>query len=145
MGQALNPLGGAVVLAVRAAGLAWPPRRLRSRIGVSRGRALASAFTFAVVGLILDTATLVGVDIALRRLLNGLPNLSEELGFIVSWSTLFTVFALARFAQWLVVLRWGFRVERERVSRLARFGVLYTFVLDAITYVIVRPTGLFWG
>jgi hypothetical protein len=141
MGQALNLLGLAAVLGVRAAGLALPPRRLRSRVGVSRRRALVSSLTFAVVGLTLDTATYVGVSTLLR----GLPNLSEELDFIVGWSTLFTAFALTRFVQWLVVLRWGFRVERERLSRLARFGVLYTFVLDAVTFVIVRPSGLFWG
>lgn len=142
MGQPLNLLGLAAVLSVRAAGLALPPRRIRSRVGVSR-RALVSSLTFAVVGLILDTATYVGVLILLRGL--PLPNLSEELDFIVGWSTLFTAFALTRFVQWLVVLRWGFRVEREYLSRLARFGVLYTFVLDAVTFVIVRPSGLFWG
>jgi hypothetical protein len=143
MGQSLNLLGGAAVLGMRAAGLAFPPRRLRSRVGVSRRRALVSSLTFAVVGLILDTATYVGVLILLRGL--PLPNLSEELDFIVGWSTLFTAFALTRYVQWLAVLRWGFRVEREYLSRLARFGVLYTFVLDAVTFVIVRPSGLFWG
>src|SRR5687768_6427083 len=114
MTRDLNLLGWSAVLGVRAVGLALPALGLRSRVGVSRRRAIISSLTFTVVGLALDLLTLLGAVAALSRLLDGLPNLGQAPSFIVGWLALLIALALARFVQWFVVLRWGFRVERER-------------------------------
>ena len=144
MTRALNLLGWSTVLSVRAVGLASPAFGLRPRAGVSRLQAIVGSLTFAVVGLALDVPLLFGAVAALSSLLNALPSLGEAPSLIVVWSGILTALALARFVQWFVVLRWGLRVERERVSRLARFGVLYSFVLDAVTAAILLSSGWFW-
>ena len=143
MQRLLNPLGWSALVGARAIGLAWPALKLLPRVEVSRRRALVSSLTLAVAGFPLDFIALYGTGAVIDELQHAHPSLPEPLAF-VPWSP-FIALALVRFVQWLLVLRLGFRVPRERASRWAGLGVLYSFVLDVVTFVLVFPSQWFWS